>query len=159
EDEPLRDELSKHLKSLMRQGLIKEWYDRQILAGTDWASTINKHLQDASIILLLVSPDFLASDYCYGMEMQQALEQHHTGESHVIPILLRPADWQGTPFANLQCLPREAKPVTSWSNRDDAFLDITQGIRALIKSRNISANQTRVSRSPNSTKIVVFGFF
>jgi hypothetical protein len=149
EDEPLRDELSKHLKNLVRQGLVKEWYDRQIFAGTDWASTIDKHLQDASIVLLLLSPDFFASDYCVSTEMQQALERHHMGEAHVIPILLRPVDWQDAPFAGLQCLPHDAKPVTSWSNRDDAFLDITKGIRAVINNTSIPTNQTNGSLLPH----------
>lgn len=107
EDEPLRDELSKHLRNLTRQGLINEWYDRQILAGADWAATIDKHFQDASLVLLLVSPDFLASDYCSSVEMQQALERHRAGEACVIPIL-HPVDWKGSLLTNLQCLPSQA---------------------------------------------------
>src|SRR5437763_7551065 len=87
EDEPLRQQLEKHLAVLRRQGLILEWYDRQIIAGTEWAHEIDVHLETASIILLLVSPDFLASDYCYDIEMQRALELHQLGEVHVIPII------------------------------------------------------------------------
>jgi hypothetical protein len=148
EDEPLRDELSKHMSNLVRQGLIKEWHDQQIIAGTDRTSTIDRHFQDASVILLLVSPDFLASDYCYSREMQRALERHHAGEAHVIPILLRPVDWQDAPFAELQCLPHDAKPVTSWDNRDDAFLDITKGVRAVIKNTSIPTSRTNGSLLP-----------
>jgi len=142
EDEPLRDELSKHMSNLVRQGLIKEWYDQQILAGTDKTSTIDKHFQDASVILLLVSPDFLASDYCYSVEMQRALERHHAGNACVIPLILRPVDWRGIPLADLQYLPRDAKPVTTWTNRDAAFLDIVDGIRNIIENMNTLAVQT-----------------
>src|SRR5437588_4771006 len=89
EDEALRNKLEKHLSLLQRQGSIVTWYDRQIIPGTDWAHDIDSHLNQASIILLLISPDFLASDYCYNIEMQRALERHKVGEARVIPIILR----------------------------------------------------------------------
>src|SRR5437588_169655 len=94
EDEPLRVELEKHLRLLSRQGLIAEWHSRKILPGEAWARQIDEHLEVASIVLLLVSPDFLASDYCYDIEMQRALERHKSGSTYVIPIILRPCDWQ-----------------------------------------------------------------
>src|SRR5947209_3541721 len=101
EDEALHRELEKHLSLLRRQGLISEWHDRQILAGDEWAADIDQHLETASIILLLISPDFFASDYCYGVELQRALERHQANEARVIPILLRPVSWEGTPFSKL----------------------------------------------------------
>ncbi len=107
-DELLRQELEKHLSSFRQQGLISEWHDRQILAGTDWKGALDKHLNAASVILLLISPDFLASDYCYGIEMQCALERHDKGSACIIPIMLRPVDLQGVPLAHLQWLPRDA---------------------------------------------------
>ena len=85
EDEPLRKELEKHLSLLRRQGLITGWHDRLIAPGTDWARAIDEHLQQASIILLLVSADFLASDYCYGIEMERALQRHQTKQARVLP--------------------------------------------------------------------------
>src|SRR6516165_5669862 len=94
EDEILRDQLEKHLRHLQRQGLISAWHDRQILAGETWEHEIDRHLEMASIILLLISPDFLGSDYCYENEMQRALERHERGEARVIPLILRPCDWQ-----------------------------------------------------------------
>src|ERR1700724_3536495 len=127
EDELLREQLERHLRLLSRQGLISEWHDRQILPGAIWAQEIDAPLDSASIILLLISSDFLASDYCYGVEMQRALERHSRGVVRVIPILLRPCDWRHAPFANLQCLPRRSKPVTTWDNLDEAFADIAQG--------------------------------
>src|SRR5579859_2226552 len=118
EDESLLRKLQTHLSILKRQGLISTWHDRQIVPGTDWAQAIDMHLNSASVILLLISPDFFASDYCYGIEMKQALEGHKVNEARVIPILLRPVDWQGAPFAHLQALPTNAKPITTWSNWD-----------------------------------------
>jgi hypothetical protein len=83
-------------------------------------------------VLLLVSADFVASDYCYDIETKRALERLARGEIMVIPIILRPTDWAGAPFARLQALPRDAKPVTKWENRDDAWLDVVHGLRAAV---------------------------
>src|SRR5258708_40168133 len=81
---------------------------------------------------MIISSDFLNSDYCYGIEMQRALERHQSGEARVIPIILRPCDWQTSLFAHLQCLPRGGKAVTTWEKPDEAFLAITQGLRRVI---------------------------
>src|SRR5437764_9887538 len=145
EDEVLRNELEKHLSTLRRQGLISSCHDRQIFAGTDWAESIDTHLETASLILLLVSSDFLASDYCYGIEMKRALERHQANEARVIPILLRPVAWKGAPFEHLQALPTEAKPVTSWTNQDEAFADVAMGSRLAIK--NLSLHSVNAKRS------------
>ena len=109
EDEELRNELEKHLKPLKRSGLISEWHDRQIKAGTDWECEIETHLNTASIILLLVSPDFIYSEYCYSKEMKRALERHVSGEAQVIPIILRPVHWEETPIGRLQALPTDGE--------------------------------------------------
>ncbi len=133
EDEHLCEQLMKHLSLLQRQGLISTWHDRRITAGTNWDQEINEQLERASIILLLISPDFLASDYCYGIEMQQALERHRQGNARVIPIFLRPVDWDGTPFVHLQCLPRDARAITEWDNQDAAFRDVAKSIRTALE--------------------------
>ncbi len=133
QDRPLRDELEKHLSIVKRQGLISSWHDREILPGKEWAGEIHAHLDTAHIILLLISPDFLASDYCYDIEMERALERHKAKGACVIPIMLRPVDWSGAPFKHLQALPTDGKPVSCWKNRDQAFLNIAQGIRKVIK--------------------------
>jgi hypothetical protein len=130
-DEALRDKLATHLRLLERQGIIAGWHDRRIASGQEWAGAIDTNLQTAHIILLLVSADFLASDYCYDREMQQAMARHAAGDARVIPIILRPADWQSAPFGALQALPKDGRPVTEWPNRDTAFLDIARGIRAV----------------------------
>jgi hypothetical protein len=132
EDAHFRKRLDNQLIILQRQGFIIGWHDRDISAGEDWARVINAHLNSADIILPLVSPDFLASDYCFGVETQIALQRHNEGKCRVIPIILRPADWESTPLAGLQALPVNAKPVTMWRNRDAAFLDVVKGIRNII---------------------------
>src|SRR5579859_7356214 len=128
-DEALRDELEKHLAVLNRSGIIASWHDRRISAGTEWDGEIDEYLNRADIILLLVSADFLASNYCYDREMKRAVERHELGEARVIPIALRYCDWLGAPFEKLQGLPRDMKPVNSWGDRDEAFKDIAVGIR------------------------------
>ena len=131
EDEALRDELAKHLRLLERQGIITAWHDRRISPGGEWAGTIDAHLETAQIILFLVSANFLASDYSYDTEVQRAIKRHEAGAARMIPIILRPVDWQSAPFSRLQALPQDARPITSWANQDEAFLDVARGIRAV----------------------------
>ena len=132
-DEELRKELEDHLSLLRRQGVISGWHDRMIGAGEEWKGQLDKNLEEAQIILLLISPSFLASDYCYDIETERALDRHDKGEAKVIPVLLRPVDWEGAPFARLQGLPIDLRPVTTWTNRDEAFKNIAQGIRRAIE--------------------------
>lgn len=132
-DEDLRDELATHLSMLKRKNIIEDWHDRQITAGSDWANAISANLDTADIVLLLVSANFLASDYCYDKEMTRAMERNASGVAIVIPIILKPCDWHDAPFGKLQALPKNTKPVTTWDNRDEAFLDIAQGIRVAVE--------------------------
>ena len=134
EDETLLNKLKKHLRPLQRQGLIDVWYDRDISAGTEWEQEIKQHLNSAQIVLLLVSPDFMDSDYCYSIEMKRALERHARGEAKVIPVILRHVYWYGEPLGKLQALPTDGKPVTDldWHNLDRALLDVTAGIREVV---------------------------
>src|SRR6266700_3446722 len=132
EDEDLLNKLKRHLWPLQRQGLIAVWHDRDISAGTEWEQEISQHLNAAQIILLLVSPDFMYSEYCYGVEMQRALQRHQRGEARVIPVILRPVYWQGI-LGTLQALPTDAKPVRSWSDVDEAFFDVAEGIRTVVE--------------------------
>jgi len=136
EDEALRDKLKKQLASLKRQGLISEWYDRDISPGNEWNAEIENHLNSASVILLLVSPDFISSDYCNDVEVKRAMERHEEGRAKVIPVILRAANWKGSPFSKLKALPADGRPVTSWPNQDEAFLDIATGIERAINELN-----------------------
>jgi TIR domain/CHAT domain len=135
-DERLKKKLEIHLSLLKQEGLINGWYDREIRAGTEWSSEIEAHLNSAHIILLLVSPDFMASDYCYSIEMKRALERHDAQDARVIPIILRPTDWERAPFSKLQVLPADRKPVTRWSDRDAALLHVAQDIRKVVDELN-----------------------
>lgn len=133
EDEALRDELEKYLIMLKRQGLIEAFHDRAIIAGDEIDKVIDAELDKADIILFLVSPDFLASDYCYDIEMQRAMERHEAGEARVIPVILRPCDWHGAPFGKLRATPNDGEPVIKWVTLDDAFLNITKDIRKAVE--------------------------
>lgn len=132
EDEPLRDKLETALALLRRQNYIAGWHDRRITAGAEWAGQIDAHLAEADIVLLLISPDFMASDYCYEIEVKTALQRHNMGVARVVPIVLRPTDWQTSDLARLQCLPDNAQPITMWSNQDAAFENVAQGIRKIV---------------------------
>jgi len=132
-DEALRDELETHLKLLQREGAISGWHDRRILAGSEWDKKIDENLEKADIILLLVSADFVASDYCYDVEMKRAIERHKRKEAVVIPVILRDYDWHTAPFGKLQALPKNGKAVKLWADRDSAWKDVAQGIRKVIE--------------------------
>jgi parallel beta-helix repeat protein len=137
-DEDLRAELEKHLSLLNQQGLISTWHDRKIMAGEEWEGKIDENLNSAQIILLLVSSDFLASEYCNEVEIKRALERHKSGEARVIPIILRYVYWEGALFAGLQALPTNAEPVKdgNWRSIDAAFTDVAKGLEKVIRSFN-----------------------
>ena len=132
-DEILKDELLKHLSILKRKGIVLIWNDRDMIPGDELDSEIIEHLNTSTIILLLISPDFMASDYCFDVEMASAIKRHKCGLARVIPIILRKTDdWNSLPIGKLLALPKDGKPVTSWLDRDEAFADITRGIRETI---------------------------
>src|SRR5215470_16750774 len=128
-DEALLERLLKQLSSLKQEQLISGWYDRTISGGIEWEPEILQHLNSAGIILLLVSPDFMASDYINSTELKRAMERHDAKEARVIPIIIQPVDWQHSPFGKLQAFPKDGKAVTLWSNRNQAFLDIAMRLR------------------------------
>ena len=135
-DERMLHRLRKHLAMLRRHGAITEWYDRDIEAGSEWRDEIVTELDAADVILLLVSADFLDSDFCYEQEILRAVERSDRGEATVIAVMLRPVDgWDTTPFAKLQAVPTDARPVTRWTDPELAFSDAAAKIRAAIESR------------------------
>jgi hypothetical protein len=140
-DARLRDALEEHLALLERQGVISDWYDRDISAGDEWAGAIDEHLKTADLILLLVSVSFLASDYCYDCELKTAMERHEAGDARVVPVILQPCDWTTAPFSKLQALPKDARPVTKWRNRAEAFTNVAEGIRRV--AEEIIARRTK----------------
>lgn len=142
EDEIFLRELREHLMSLERGGLVIVQTDTDIDPGREWKREIDRYLDAADIILLLVSPSFIASDYCFN-NMQEAIIRHKQGVSHVIPIIIRPTNWQSTLIGDMECLPKDGKPVSMWQNKDEVILSITEEIRMLVQklSTNVDANQ------------------
>lgn len=147
-DEGHRRRLDVHLAPLRREGVITFWHDRMIPPGGTWSRVIDERLADADIVLLLVSADFVASDYCYGKEMETALERHHAGEACVIPVFIKPTDFDGLPFAQLQGVPIDAKPISTWPNEDEAWLDVARGVRRAVES----FSDRRTARLPYGSK-------
>ncbi len=133
EDEHLRKEVEKQLLLLKQQNILNIWCDYNISAGREWKDEIHQQLNTADLILLLISPDFMVSDYCYRVEMQRALERHRNKEARVVPIILRPVHWENAPFSHLEILPTGAKPITKWANADDAYEDIAKRLDIVLK--------------------------
>lgn len=132
EDERFRRLLEQHLSLLQREGILRAWHDRKLTAGTEWEGAIHDALERAAVVLLLVSPSFMASRYAWDIEMERAMERHRAGEARVIPVLLRVVDWERAPFATLQALPSDGKFVTKWRDRDAALTTVVKGIRQAI---------------------------
>ncbi|NMW19443.1 MAG: toll/interleukin-1 receptor domain-containing protein [Chlorobiaceae bacterium] len=164
-DEELRNELEKHLALLKRQGVISSWHDRRITAGADFDQKISSQLESSEIILLLISSNFLSSDYCYEKEMTRAIERHINGAAIVIPIILHPCDWKSSPFGHLKATPTDGKPVSMFSNYHEAFSIIAKDIREaattiiknylppLITEKEILSTTTNSSRTDRSSNL------
>lgn len=150
------NKLREHLAPLRQGGRIAVWHDRGIIAGHEWETEIDKNLEKADLILLLVSPAFMNSGYCYGKEMQRALQRHDEGGAVVIPVVARPIDWHQTPIGKLQAVPRDGRPITMWAPQDAGWADAAQGIRAAVDSlleRWTDSNPNRpTSTTPNTLK-------
>lgn len=151
-DEVFRQELEAHLAPLRRQGLLSQWHDRRMTAGDPLDDTISAQLEQADLILMLISADFIASEYCYAKEMARAIERHEAGQIRAICIICRPCDFQGLPFARFVLLPTDAKAVSSWPDRDAAWVDVVRGIRKALEEKFRPApladsSQTAVARA------------
>jgi len=137
EDEDLKEELDKHLKVLKRSSKVEVWSDRQLAAGQEWDESIMTELRRANVILLLISVDFNASDFIWDKELAVAMERHKEGTSRVVPIILRKCNWEGLPYAALQALPRHARPVTDYPDRDVAYTEIAEAVELLVDQINV----------------------
>ena len=120
------------MANLLSQGVVKVWHDRLIRPGADWARDIDRNLDEANIVMLLVSADFMASRYCMGIELARALERQASEAVRVVPVLVRECDLAGAPFGPLQWLPTGAKPVKRWTDRDSAWTDVVKGLRKVV---------------------------
>ena len=158
-DEEWRDKLEKHLGGLKRQRRILTWHDRKILPGAEWAPEIGAHLSSADIILLLISSDFISSEYCWSVELKQAIKRHEAGNARVIPIIVRPVNWKKTPFARLQALPKDGKPVSTWPDIDEALLNVAEGVQNAVedlrKKRSANASKPAVTEAKARKKVPI----
>lgn len=152
-DEALRDRLEVHLSLLKHQGLIETWHDRRITAGSELDAAINENLESADVILLLVSADFIASKYCFSLEMKRALERHEEGTARVIPVILSSCDWHTAPFKKLLAAPKDGKAVTSWANQEEAWTDVARQVRGAVEElQNVSSRRMTPARETNETE-------
>ena len=132
EDARLRQQFERSISHLLRQRLIEVWHDGEILPGNEWQTEIDRELAAADLIILLVSPDFMQSSFINEVELQRAIERHQAGKARVIPVILRPVTTLGV-LAKLEALPQKAKPVTTWRNRDSAWVNVAQGLERVLK--------------------------
>ena len=151
-DEKLRQALQEHLDPLIQSGMIAEWHDRKIEPGVEWEKEIDRYLSTADIILLLVSPSFVASEYCRSVEVRKALERHARGEARIIPVILRRCRWQLSPFAKLQATPKDARPVVEWPSWDTAFHDVVSKIEAVVDDLQKGVQKARGTMSDVKSK-------
>ena len=151
------EKLLMHFSTLERQGLISSWHDRKIEGGSEWAGEIDKHINSSEIIILLLSPNFLASNYAFEIEMKRALARHEAGEACVIPIIVRPCEWQEIGTKKLQVLPHNSVAVSKWPDEDDAFLDIITNMRSIIKKLELNEKPSHdlVSRTSLTDLVVL----
>lgn len=152
-DQELRAELDKQLSPLKRLGIINVWHDRQIDPGQEWDREIKRNLEEADIILLLISADFMASDYAWSEEMERALVRHEAGEARVIPVILQPCDWELAPFSRIQALPRDAKAVSTWGNRAEALADVARGVRVVAQGIANNPLKRPVAPTPQEPEV------
>lgn len=128
-DESHKESLDEHLSMLKRNKIIDAWHDRKIVPGQDWSKEISENLELSELILFLISPSFLGSEYCFNVEMKRAIEMHKDGKAQLIPIVIRPCDWATSELSCFQAVPKDAKPITTWSNYDEAWLNAVNGIK------------------------------
>ena len=156
EDETLRDELAGHLKIMERRGVLRSWHDRAIVPGQNWDEAIHAGLSTADLVLLLISVDFIASDYIWGHELTVAMERHRSGDACVVPVMLRAVDIEDAPFADLQGLPTGLRPVTLWTNRDEAWTNVAKGIRRTVRAIQDREPAGRSLRGPGAAESAGF---
>ena len=144
-DERYRESLEAHMSILSRQGKVSTWHDRRINPGQEWENQIDEHIKKSDLILLLISSDFIASEYCFSKELSIAIENHEAQKSVVIPVIVRPSEWSDAPFSKLQGVPKDARAVTTWENEDEAWLDVVKGIKKAIET--IQANKVRTNEN------------
>jgi hypothetical protein len=144
-DEDWRNLLAAHLAPLERAGLVQVWHDRKLLGGDRFDDVIAGELNEADLVLLLVSADFINSEYCYGKELEQALLRERQGTARVLPVILRACRWTALPFGKLNATPKDGRPVAEWSDRDAAMDEVAHAIERIAKAKKSAPARKNVT--------------
>ena len=152
-DDSPREELEERLAMLKRNNIVSVWHDRKILAGEEWKDKIDENLESADIILFLISPSFLASNYCFDVEVKKAMEKQAAGTAKIISIIVRPCDWHECEFSKFQAVPKDALPITKWSDADSAWLDVIIGLKQFINEFTPSNQVNNIVETHNKIEI------
>lgn len=131
-DEELKKQFETHLSGLKRQNVVDVWDDRQVLIGEKWDEKIKNKLLTSDIVIFLISSDFLASEYINEVEIKETILRHKNNEVLIAPIFLRPCDFESSILSGFQGVPRDAKFITTWSDKDSAFLEVINELKKLI---------------------------
>jgi hypothetical protein len=150
-DEAQRVRLDVHLAPLVREGLIDLWSDRAIAPGSDWERDIEQELATADIVLLLVTPDFVASVYCFDKELAEALRRHEEDGVRILPVLVKPVDLRNMPFCRFQALPKDLRTISAWHDADEAWLQVAQGVRDTVEEIYHARTDFPVPRTESTT--------
>lgn len=151
-DQSMLDTLHSHLAQLKREQLITVWTDNEITAGQNVKNAINTSLSGSKLFLALLSPSYIASNYCYEVEFKSALKMQEKGELIIIPIIIEPCDWHNTPFKDLLALPKDGKPISTWDNINTAFLGVIQGIRKVLSKEGEADKAVSATFTPRMPK-------
>ncbi len=136
EDEGYKNELEKHLITYKRNGTIESWDDREILPGKEWEEEIRHQIENSQLILFLISPDFISSEYINDVELKKAFDRYRKREVMMIPIIIRPADFSSLEISKFQALPKDGRPISTWEDKDEAWLDVVKQLKKVFKSLN-----------------------
>lgn len=149
QDSSMLEILHKHLSQLQRDGTISTWTDEAIPAGGNLEKNISSALTSSNLFISLLSPDYISSNYCFEKEFEKALDMQEREQIIIIPIILEPCDWHNTPFSKFKALPKDGKAISTWENKNTAFLDVIQNIRKLVEAAdNTKITSTVLSSSP-----------
>lgn len=150
-DEKHLERLHKHLAMLKREDLIEDWSDHEIIPGDNIGQEIDRALAVSGLFIALVSPDYLASKYCYEKEFKQALAMAEAGRLRIVPVILDACDWKSSPFSQFLALPKDGKPVAEWTNANVAYLDVVLGLRRVISADAPNGDLETKSSSPSKS--------
>ena len=163
-DKSYLDKFQIHLSSLTREGLIENWTDNEIVPGQEWDQSIKRNLEQADLIVFLISADFLASDYIHRVEIAKAMKRYSKGEVVVVPILIRPCDFKSLELFKFQALPKNLTPVSRWEDKDEAWLNVVKQLRLVVKSliqkkANASTDNSQTERNSNNSNNTINNYF